>query len=224
MNIITTEDKWLYLLKDAIDSNVKIAMNHKYEYKGYRLGSFLIHAKKRKNKDLYNKIEEIGFIYKYHSKAPADVIEAFINRLWNDPNPIKARYITRFNKYILPKKSILDKEFIDELNVVWKIKFGDKRRWVKPLNHKQRVSIWKKVRYNKEINPEGKWFAGTTNLKPIYYWIFFRKKSKEKMNEIAKFFNEKEILELINEGFPIDNPYYKKPTYRRVTKEEKAKK
>lgn len=220
----TTEETWLNLLRDAIDNKIKIAMNHKYVYKDYRLGSFLIHAKTRKNKDLFNKIESLGFIYKYHSKAPIDVMETYIHKLWNDENPIKGRYITRFNMFILPKKLIIAKELKDELNAVWKIKFGERRKWSKRPNHKQRVNIWKKVRYDETLNPDGKWNAGTARLTPIYYWVNKRRLSKDKMNEIAKFFNETEILELITEGFPIDNPYYKKPTYRRITREEKDKK
>jgi len=221
VKINTPEKTWLSLLQDALDNDVKIAMNHKYEYKGYRLGSFLIHAKKRKNKDLYNKVEALGFSYKRHSKKPNDVLENYIHGLWNDEAPFKGAYITRFNSYIRPKSKLLDKDLKEELNAVWKIKFGEKRRWKKPLNAKRRINTWKKIRYNKEINPEGKWFLGATKLKDIYYWVYARKTNKEKMNAITKYFNETEILELINQGFKMDNPYYKKPTYKRIKRDKK---
>lgn len=220
----TTEKMWLDLLRDALDNNVKIAMNHKYEYKGKRLGSFLVHAKKRKNKELYNKIEELGFIYKYHSKKPRDVMEAYIHRLWNDPAPKKDRYITRFNMFILPKKHILEDEQKEELNVVWKMKFGDKRRWTKRPGSRQRVNLWKKFRYDIDLNPEEQWYIGPTRMKGLYYWVRARKLSKTKMDKIAKYFNDTEILELVKEGFPIDSSFIKKPRHRRITKQEKAKK
>lgn len=221
MKPMISDEKWLSILKDALDNNAKIAMNHKYLYKGYKLGSMLINAKYRKNKELFNKIEALGYNYTHHSKKPNDTIKTFIHDLWNDPNPFKGRYITRFNHYILPKKKVLDPELKEELVVVWKMKFGDRRKWSKRPGLKKRVKIWKKIRYDQELNPEGKWFAGTSRLKPIYYWVFHRKRSKDKMNEIAKYFNENEILELIKEGFPIDNPYAKKPGYKRITKKEK---
>ena len=220
----TTEKMWLDLLRDALENNVKIAMNHKYEYKGKRLGSFLIHAKKKKDKDLYHRIEEVGFKYKYHSKKPSDVIETFIHKLWNDPNPIKGRYITKFNMYILPKKNILDDEQKEELVVVWKLKFGEKRKWSKRPGKRHHVNLWKNMRYNKELNPEEKWYIGPTRMESLYYWVRARKISKKLMNDVAKYFNDTEISELVKEGFPIDGSYVKKPRHRRITKQEKAKK
>lgn len=220
----TTEKMWLDLLRDALDNNVKIAMNHKYEYKGKRLGSFLIHAKKRANKDLYHKIEELGFLYKFHSKKPHDVMESYIHRLWHDPNPKKDRYITRFNMFIMPKKSLFTEEQREELNVVWKMKFGDKRRWTKKPGSRQRVNQWKKMRYDKELNPEEKWYIGPTKMESTYYWVRARKLSKKLMNGIVKYFNDEEILELVKEGFPIDDSFIKKPRHRRITKEDKATK
>ena len=219
-----TESQWLAILKDALDNNIKIAMNHKYEYKGHRLGSFLVHAKKRKKKDLYHKIEALGFNYKFHSKKPIDIVESFIHELWNDPNPFKGKYITKFNHYIIPKKKLISRELKDEINVVWKLKFGEKRVWKKPTTYRQRVNFWKKVRYDKELNPEEKWYCGTSKLKPNYYWVRLRKLSKDRMNEIVKYFNEQELAELEKEGFQFDNPYSKKPKYKRIKKEDKAKK
>ena len=219
-----TESQRLAILKDALDNNVKIAMNHNYYYKGFRLGAFLIQAKYRKNKDLYNKIESLGFEYNKHSKEPLDIVNRFIQTLWNDPKPFKGKYITKFNHYIITKKDIISKEMKDEINIIWKLKFGEKRIWKKPTSYRQRVNTWKKIRYDKELNPDEKWYAGTSRLIGVYHWVRMRKLSKEKMNEIVKYFNKQELFELEKEGFKFDNPYSTKPKYRRIKKEDKLKK
>jgi len=222
MNITENQKHLLGVLEKAIANNVKIAMNHKYKYYGHKLGSFLINAKYRKNKDLYNKIESLGFSYKRHSKDPIDGLENFIHDLWNDPKPFKGAYITKFNTYIIQKKKIYPKELKEELNVVWKIKFGDKRIWKKPVSQRQRVNEWKKIRYDKELNPEGKWFLPLAKIGNFYYWIYNRKRKKHLMNIVIKYFSEQEVNELITEGFKFDNPYYKKPTFKRVKRNEKV--
>ncbi len=216
-----SKEDWLFLVKDALENNDKIALTHGYKYKGENLGTFLIEVKRRQRLDLIDIIESYGFRFSEHNKNSNDLLKKYIRELWNDPKPFKGKYITKFNHYIYPNRSKYDKELIEEFNVIWKIKFGDKRIWKKPLSIKKRINIWKKIRYNEEKNPNGKWF--TTALKEVkqYYWVFRRKRNVEAMNEIIKYFSKDEVFELEQEGFKLTNPYLDKPKYKRITKKQK---
>ncbi len=219
-----SDDVWLYLLKEALDRGVKVTMNHGFMYKGYKLGSFLVRAKRRANKDIVRKIEEVGFLYKYHNKtSPNDYLEKYIHDLENDDNPVKISYITRFNCYVLPKKNILDKELKNRLVEVWKEKFGDTRKWKKRDGYRKKVAIWKKYRYDKALNPKGAWVPVQNEAKELYFWVYARRKKPHLMEKIVKYFTNEELVELQKEHFPIDSKYIEKPRYRRITKEEKLK-
>jgi len=93
--------KWLDLLQEAIDEGVKIGVNHRFKYKGKNLGTFLVEAKRRGSPELHEQIKKMGLDFKNHSNKPEDYVQRFIKELWNNPNPNKGNYITRFNTCIL---------------------------------------------------------------------------------------------------------------------------
>ncbi len=196
------ENEWLELLENAVSENVQIRANHRFKYKNKNLGTFLVSAKRKPNLELIRKIENLGVIYKTKSKDPENYLEKFILQLSTDKNPNKQIYITRFNAYVLPKKELIKKETIKELNRVWKIKFGDVRKWDKSGNLLvDYIEKWKEFRYNEQLNPNGKWFHYRKIMGKLYGWVYSRKKDTNKMNLITEYFNEKELNELKNEGF-----------------------
>lgn len=196
------EMEWLALLEKALSENVQINANHRFKYENKSLGTFLVSAKRKPNVELIKKIESLGFTYKIKSKNPEVYLEKFTTQLANDKNPNKQRYSTRFNAYILPKKESIKKGTIKKLNRVWKKKFGDLRKWEKPISKAvDFVDRWKAFRYNEELNPEGKWFHYRKFMGSLYGWVYIRKRDTTKMDAVVAYFNEKELEELKNEGF-----------------------
>ncbi len=192
---------WLKLVKEAIDEGVKIQVNHRFRYKGKNMGTFLTSIKSKNDQETMDKILKLGFDFRMHSNKPKDLIYKFIQELINDPNPIKTRYITRFNQYIFPKKDEFDQKTIDELNVVWRLRFGDERKWKNPTQVEERVEKWKEFRYNKELNPKGKWFRPKSKMGKQYDWVYGEKKWPHRIEAIRDLFSDKEIEELKSEGF-----------------------
>jgi hypothetical protein len=199
-----TEQDWLDLLKCAIDEGAELQVNHRFKYKGKNLGTFLTSAKSKKNVERIKKIEALGFNYKMHSKNPHDYLNKYILQLSEDENPNKQQYCTRFNSYILPKKDILKKRPVAKLNRVWEDKFRVVRKWTIPETPLGKIARWKEFRYNKTINPEGKWLGVKTIMGNLYDWVYIRKWNQEKMNEIIEHFDIMEITELAEEGFPTN--------------------
>jgi len=78
---------WLKVLKQAVDEGVKIKVNHKFIYKGKRLGTFLVDAKRNGSDELIEEIKKIGVDFTFHSHKPEDVVKRFMHQLWNDPAP-----------------------------------------------------------------------------------------------------------------------------------------
>ncbi|WP_445955342.1 hypothetical protein [Yeosuana sp.] len=196
-----TENEWLDLLKNAIDDGVEIQVNHRFKYKNKSLGTFLTSAKRKNKIELIQKIEALGIHFKMHSKNPEHYLEKFTVQLSTDKKPNKQRYLTRFNSYVLPKKDILKKETIKKLNKVWKMKFGDIRKWEKPETTIDKIQKWKQFRYDKKKNPSEKWFDYKKNMGKLYGWVYVRKTNEQKMNLILEHFNDKELTELKQEGF-----------------------
>jgi hypothetical protein len=106
------EENWLALLKEAMEANEDIRVNHRYKYKGEGLGTWLVGVKqankKKKKLELRKEIEELGFDFKETSRKPEHVAKRFVDKLIDDPNPNKMAYQTNFNRYILPKKTYLN--------------------------------------------------------------------------------------------------------------------
>ncbi len=196
-----TRERWLALLQEAIDEGVKIQVNHRFKYKGRNLGTFLVEAKRRGKPELHERIKQMGVDFRDHSNKPEDYLQRFIKELWNDPNPKKGNYITRFNTCVLPKKDILKKKTKEELEIVWKYKFGEDRPWRKRDDVLTRVYKWKKFRYNRKLNPEKKWFQPKSKMGDLYFWVYARKRKPWLMQAILSQFDSYELEELQKEGF-----------------------
>ncbi|WP_339661830.1 hypothetical protein [uncultured Polaribacter sp.] len=195
------ENEWLALLENAINENVQIRANHRFKYKNKNLGTFLVSARRKPNVELIKKIEGLGFVYKTVNKDPESFLKKYTLQLSKDKKPHKHRYITRFNASILPRKDSLSEKSILKLNRIWKVKFGDIRKWEKPETDLDRINNWKEYRYNKELNPNGKWFDYRKYMGRLYGWVYTRKRDTDKMNIISEHFSKKELNELKKEGF-----------------------
>ena len=192
---------WLKLLQEAIDEGVKMQVNHRFKYKGKNLGTFLVEAKRRGSDELKETIRQMGLDFRDHSNKPEDYLQRFIKELWNNPNPNKGSYITRFNTCILPKKDILKKQTKQELEVVWKHKFGEDRPWRKRDDVLTRIYKWKKFRYNRKLNPDKKWFRPKSKMGDLYFWAYSRKRKPWLMQAMLDQFDINELKELHEEGF-----------------------
>lgn len=194
------QEEWLALLENALQENAPIRANHRFKYKNKNLGTFLVSAKRKPNRELIKKIESLGFVYQT-LKSPESFLKMYTTQLSKDKKPKKHIYITRFNASILPKKDLLKAETKEKLNRIWKIKFGDVRKWEKPETDLDRIKKWKEYRYNKELNPNGKWFDYRKYMGKLYGWVYTRKRNTDKMNLISEHFTKKELNELKKEGF-----------------------
>jgi hypothetical protein len=195
------ENEWLALLENAIKESVQIRVSHLFKYKGKNLGTFLVSSKRKQNTELIRKIENLGVNFKMHSKNPVAYLEKFTFQLSTDNKPNKQHYITSFNSYLLPKKEFLEEQKIKELNSIWKMKFGDIRKWEKPETVLDKIKNWKNFRYDEKVNPTGKWFDYRKNMGKLYGWVYSKKTNTDKMNLISEYFNDQELDELKKEGF-----------------------
>ena len=198
---LSTKEKWFALLEEAIKEGAKIQVNHRFKYKGKNLGTYLTDLRAHKKYDIIQEIYDMGFDFSMHSNEPKDLLKRFTKQLREDKDPVKPRYITRFNQTILPKKDLYIKKEMNELNAVWKLKFGDDRKWVKPTQLKERVKLWKRFRYSKSKNPQGKWFAPKSKMKDIYFWVYGQLRNPHRMEAVRHLFKDNEIKELKKEGF-----------------------
>ncbi len=206
-NVNANELEWLELLQDALDNNETVKANHRYKYKGKSLGTFLVGVAQRnkegKKLELRAEIEEIGFDFDLTSRTPEASTKRFIRQLSSDQSPNKMNYQNSFNQTIVPKKDSLSEDTIKELDLVWEQKFDEPRYWNIPSKIKDRVDEWKEFRYDSEINPRGKWSTNDKEMGDIYHWVLKRKKDYDFMSLIIDQFDETEIDELRNEGFPV---------------------
>lgn len=208
------EDEWLNILSDALETpgeKDRIKVSHLYKFNGHRLGTWLVgvsQATRRKKPsqrkiDLKKKIEEMGFDFFKTSRKPDDSARKFLEQLLNDESPVKFEYQKKFNQQILKRKDKISNELKQEINVAWGLQFNEERSWEKISRAKDRTEEWKAFRYNKAINPEGKWITGDTTMGKLYNWVYHKRKSKAKMDLVVDKFNDRELEELKNEGFPI---------------------
>lgn len=208
------EDEWLDIVSDAISDPVekaKIRVNHRYKYNGNRLGTFLVglaqeirKEKPKKSKlELNKKIEDLGFVISKNTKDPKNTAQRFLDRLLNEKSPIKVEYQKYFNQRILPKADKISTKIKEEISVAWELQFDEQRTWHKISRSKDRTHEWKEFRYNSKINPDGKWNLSTTLMGNLWHWVHKKKNYKSQMEQIRLNFNEKELVELRLEGFPI---------------------
>lgn len=198
-----TNKNWLALLSEAIDLGEDIRANHRYKFKGYNLGTYLVGLKKKDDKELVLKIKEMGFDLEKTNRSPENAAEKFLEKLLRKPPIRKTTIQTEFNNSILPKKDKLNPETIEKINKLWFEIYGKERSWERPLNTIEKILKWKEFRYDKQRNPRRKWFQGLTYMGDMYTWVYNLRKNEAKINSIIGVFNEKEKRELKEEGFPI---------------------
>jgi HKD family nuclease len=194
--------RWLKLLRKAIKQGEEIAQIHSYTFEGENLGTWLQESKT--DLTTRNLIEKTGFDYNKKSRSPKNSAIRFLTLLEEDLNPKKSKYQTLFNSRIIHRKDKIPSNLIDEINKLWKQKFKENRSWIKKSRVKDYTEEWKKFRNNKSINPEGKWFKPKPYMGNIYEWVWGKRKNKSKMNLVIDKFNQEELKELKNEGFPIE--------------------
>ena len=202
------ELEWLELLSEALDDGEEVMPNHNYTYGGKRLGTWLSNVSQYNRKDqkldLRKKIEELGFDYSIRSHDPNEISERFLQSLTNDANPIKQKYQTHFNHRIRDKKGRISAHLIEKINETWKSVFNEERIWTKVNLTKDRSTAWKKIRYDRDKNPEGKWLLPLSICgKELYYWARRRRTHPHLFHEIQHKFNDQQLEELQNEGFEI---------------------
>ncbi|NOZ45962.1 MAG: DUF4935 domain-containing protein [Chlorobi bacterium] len=202
------ELEWLELLQEALDNGEDVKANHRYKYKEKSLGTWLTGVsqanKNGKKFKLRQEIEDVGFDYNDKGRSPEALTKRFIKQLIFDELPNKVRYQNWFNSVIAPKKNSLSSETVKELNHVWNLKFNEERHWDIPARIKDRTDEWKEYRYDPIINPKNKWSTNDKEMGDLYFWVLSRKKKAEFLEIIIDQFNETEIIELRNEGFPVD--------------------
>lgn len=198
-----TNQVWLALLSEAINSGEDVKANHRYKFKGTNLGTFLVSVKKKDDPKLITNIEKIGFDLNKTSRTPENAAKKLIQKLLIKPKIKKTTIQTDFNNFVLPKKEELSEETILRINIVWKEIYNEDRSWEKPLTTIDKILKWKEFRYDKKRNPNRKWHQGLSYMGDLYYWVYKLKNNEKKINSIIGVFNEKEKRELKSEGFPI---------------------
>lgn len=200
-------DQKLKLLQEAVDSGENVGLSQRYEYKGVRIGTWIQGVKKAnkdgKKLDVMEKIMEIIDLTS-KNRSPIDTAQRFINDLYEAENPDKAHFQNRFNGAIRDRVNELPEEIQQDIVDVWDLAFDE----VRPLGkirerQKDRTDEWKSFRYNKAINPEGKWFSTVPLMGDLYSWVRQKKEVKTRMDLVKHHFNEKEKRELRLEGFQI---------------------
>lgn len=198
-----TNQVWLALLSEAINSGEDVKANHRYKFNGKNLGTFLVGLKKKNNPELIADVEKTGFDLNKTSRTPENAAEKLIQKLLTEPKIKKAIIQTDFNNTVLPKKEGLSEKTILKINAIWKERYNEDRSWKKPLTTIDKIIKWKEFRYDKKQNPNRKWHQGLSYMGDLYYWVYKLKKNEQKINSIIGVFNEKEKRELKSEGFPI---------------------
>ncbi|MFD1161892.1 MULTISPECIES: helicase associated domain-containing protein [Hwangdonia] len=194
--------RWLKLLSKALKQGEEVSQIHSYTFEGENLGTWLQESKK--DPETRALIEKTGFDYNKKSRSPKNSAIRFLAHLEEDINPKKSKYQTLFNSRIIHRKDKIPDYLINEINKLWKQKFKEDRSWIKKSRVKDYTEEWKKFRNNKSINPEGKWFKPKPYMGNIYEWVWGKRKNKSKMDLVIDKFNQEELKELKNEGFPIE--------------------
>lgn len=208
------EEEWLDIVIEALSDPAekeRMRVNHRYKFNGNRLGTFFVGLAQeirkenpKKNKiELYKIIKDLGFDISQNSRDQKNTAKRFLDKLLNDKSPIKVDYQKYFNHTILPKADKISTQIKDEISVAWELQFNEERTWHKKSRSKDRTKEWKELRYNSIINPEGKWVISSTLMGNLWFWVRLKKENKNQMDSIVHKFNESEVIELRNEGFPV---------------------
>lgn len=200
-----TFERWLEILKSAIADNEDIGLSKRYLYKGETLGTFLqgISRANKKGKKLEERkrIEEAGFDFSLKSRNPKDTLQRLINDLLKDETPDRQLWRTRFYKHI-PKIKEVDKDIITKVEEAWELQFGDKPIWEKQQErYADNADEWKAHR--KET---GQWFPIKIiegRYINLFSYVKRRRENEKLLSKIKHRFNETELKELRDAGFPI---------------------
>jgi len=90
---------------------------------------------------------------------------------------------------------------------MWQLRFDEKLDWylqVKNDAEDDKITVWKKFRYNKKINPDEKWITGPKSMGKLYGWVNRIKKNKYALAPLLYNFTEVEIKEMKRQGFRVD--------------------
>jgi HKD family nuclease len=202
------EEQKLEILLEALIAGVDVKVNHRYSYKGHRIGTWLVGVsqanKKGKKLELRKQIEELGFDFTATSRNPVDTAKRFVDDLLNSKNPNKANFQNRFNGVIRDRVDEIPEDIQQDIVDAWFLQFNEDRPLGKIRERQRdRTDEWKAFRYNKSINPEKKWLAPLTVMGDVFWWARQKRETKSRMDLIKDNFTEKEKEELRAEGFPI---------------------
>ena len=200
------ENEWLELLKDALNNQENIGVNHRYKYKDYNLGTFLVGVsqanKKNKKLELRDKIEKLGFNFAETSRDIESTISRVIKDFYSAVNPKKQEWRTRFFKHI-NKKEYLSEKSISEIEFAWEYHFGQKFTWTK-INERyvDRTEEWKEYKRRK-----GVWYPinldNTNKDRNLHHWVKRKMQNPVSLERFLNKFTREEINELRECGFRI---------------------
>jgi hypothetical protein len=202
------EDQKLELLLEALIDEEDIRVNHRYKYKGIKLGTWLVGVsqanKKGKKLELRQKIIDLGFYISATSRNPIDSANRFVIDLLDAKNPDKGNFQNRFNSTIRDRVDDIPEDIQQDIVDAWFLQFNEDRPLGKIRERQRdRTEEWKEFRYNNSINKNKKWLEPLRIMGDIFWWARQKRESKSRMNLIKMNFTEQEKVELRREGFPI---------------------
>jgi HKD family nuclease len=200
-----TIERWLEILDEAIKAGEEVKANHRYIYGEHRLGTWLVGIasanKKKKRLDVREKIEKIGFDYSKTSRDLKAVLARLIRDLYEVENPNRQEWRTRLFK-LVKKKEKLDPKTIKEIEFAWEFHFKDQFIWEK--QHEAFSDNTDEWREHRKIT--GQWYPikiiGGKYVN-LFSWVKRKFKSPKTLAKIKHRFNETELKELRDAGFPI---------------------
>lgn len=202
------EETKLLLLTEALLEDEDIRVNHRYIYKGEHLGTWLVGVaqaiRKGKKLELNQKILDLGFDISATSRNHIDSAKRFVTHLLEAENPDKGNFQRRFNGTIRDRIDKIPKDIQQDIVEAWYLQFNEFRPLGKIREHQHdRTEEWKKFRYNKTINPEGKWLASESKMGDVFWWARQKRENKSRMDLIKHHFTKKEKEELRSENYLI---------------------
>jgi HKD family nuclease len=202
------DEQKLELLMDALINDEQIKVNHRYSYKGHRLGTWLVGVsqanKKGKKLELRQQILDLGFDISATGRNAVDSAKRFLSDLLETENPDKMRFQSRFNSTIRDRIKDIPEDILQDIVDAWYLQFNEIRVLGKIRERqKDRTEEWKAFRYDEKLNPEHKWLSTINKMGDIYYWARLKRENKSRMDLIKHHFSEKEKAELRNENFII---------------------
>ena len=220
------ENKWIALLKEALDNGEKVPTNHRYKYKGKGLGTFLVGVKqdnkKGKKLEARRKIEALGFELDAMSRDPQIFFLRYLHQLENNKKKTKQHFQSRFNQHILPRAEEVPADVREQINAVWRERYNEERTWHKIrkyktaddfvndfvsdlVNDKDRSFKHYKARFNHSLLPRKDMFNAEQRKRVENAWSSFYKTKLDWTKEIKKYTPDFTSLAFLND--------LKDPTY-----------